>query len=138
MEGMVSSEILEIQSDFVDFSSCSLSLDIWAKGLVMKLLEIIREQWLYRNVQVHCFVSGLEAVERKEEVQREIKYQILLGGTGLDKQDRYLLEINVEDLETPSGDDQYYWRLAIRSAKVDSMLKEIQVVGATSEHARRR
>ena len=38
MEGRVSSEILGIQSDFVDFGRCSISLDIRAKGLVMKLL----------------------------------------------------------------------------------------------------
>ena len=50
MEGMVSAEILEIQSDFVDFGRCTLSLDIWAKGLMMKLLEITHGQWLYRNV----------------------------------------------------------------------------------------
>ena len=45
MEGMVSAEILEIQSDFVDFGRCSLLLYIWAKGLVMKLLEITHGQW---------------------------------------------------------------------------------------------
>merc|ERR1712086_1023828 len=75
MEGMVSAEILEIQSDFVDFGRCSLSLDIWAKGLVMKLLEITHEQWLYRN-QVHDAISGLKAMERKEELQREIEHQV--------------------------------------------------------------
>ena len=40
IEGMVSTEILEIQCDFVDFGRCSLSLDSQEKGLVMKLLEI--------------------------------------------------------------------------------------------------
>ena len=74
----------------------------------MKLLEITHGQWLYRNVQVHDAISGLKAVERKEELQREIEHQVMLGGTGLDEHDRYLLEINVGDLETSSGEDQYY------------------------------
>ena len=138
MEGMVSSEILGIQSDFVDFGSCSISLDVWAKGLVMKLLEITHGQWLYRNVQVHDAVSGLKAVKRKEELQREIEHQILLGGAGLDRQDRYLLEINVGDLETLSGDNHYYWLLAIRAARVDRQLKEMQGAGNACERARRR
>ena len=69
-------EILRIQSDFVDFGRCTLSLDIWAKGLAMKLLEITHGQWLYRNIQVHDAVSGLEAVERKEELQRDIEHQV--------------------------------------------------------------
>ena len=64
----MSAKILEIQSNFVDFGRCSLSLDIWAKGLVMKLLEITHGQWLYRNVQVHDAVSELEAVERNEDL----------------------------------------------------------------------
>ena len=78
MEGMVSSEILKIQGVFVDLGNCSLSLDNWAKGLVIKLLEVTHGQWLYRNIQVHDTVSGLKAVERKEELQRENEHQILL------------------------------------------------------------
>ena len=138
MEGMVSAEILEIQSDFVDFGRCSLSLDILAKGLVTKLLEIIHVQWLYSNVQVHNIVSGLKAVKRKKELQREIEHHALLGGIGLDKQDLYLLEINVGDLDTPSGEDKYDWLLAVRAARVDRRLKEMQVAVNARERTRRR
>ena len=62
---------------------------------------------------VHDTVSGLKAEERKKELQREIEDQIELGGLGLDEQYRYLLEINLEDLETSTGEDQYYWLIAI-------------------------
>ena len=61
-------------------SNCSLSFDGWAKGLVVKLLEITHGKWLYRNVQVHDSVSSWKAVERKEELQREIEGQIKMGG----------------------------------------------------------
>ena len=44
MEGMGFSEILEIQGNFVDFGRCYLSLDIWAKRLVIELLEIAHGQ----------------------------------------------------------------------------------------------
>ena len=89
-------------------------------------------------MQVHDAVSRLKAVERKEELQREIEHQVMLGGTGLDEQDRYLLEINVGDLETSSGEDQYYWLFAIRVARVDRRLKEMQVTDNAREHTRRR
>ena len=62
---------------------------------------------------VHDTVSGLKEAESKEELQREIEDQIELRGAGLDQQDRYLLEINLEDLETSTGEDQYYWLIAI-------------------------
>ena len=44
MEGMVSSEVLKIQGVFVDLGNCMLSLDKWAQGLVIKLLEVTHGQ----------------------------------------------------------------------------------------------
>ena len=70
-------------------------MDNWAKGLAIKLLEATHGQWLYRNMLVHDTLSGLKAAERKEELLREIEDQIELGGSGLDEQDIYLLEINL-------------------------------------------
>ena len=88
MEGMISSEALVIQAECVDLGGSSLSLDNWAKGLAIKLLEATHGQWLYRNMLVHDTVSGLKAAERKEELQRKIEDQIELGGSGLDEKDR--------------------------------------------------
>ena len=102
---MISSGALVIQAEWVDLGGCSLLLDNWTKGLAIKLLEATHGQWLYRNMLVHDTVSGLKAAERKEELQREIEYQIELGGAGLDEQDRYLLDINLEDLKTSTGED---------------------------------
>ena len=74
---------------------------------------------------VHNIVSGLKAAERKEELQMAIENQIALGGAGLHKQDRYLLKINLEDLEFSSGEDQYYWLIAIRAARADIILRRL-------------
>ena len=46
-----------------------------------------------------------------------IEEQIEKGSEGLDEQDRYLLDINLEDLETSSGQDQYYWLVAIQAVR---------------------
>ena len=72
---------------------------------------------------MHDIVGGLEAVKRKQDLQIEIERQIELGRRGLDEQDKYLLEINLEDLECSSGEDQYYWLLAIQAAREDRALK---------------
>jgi len=124
MEGMISKEILPLQEQFVDAGGCKLSLDAWAQGLVTKLLEATHGQWLYRNVQVHDAVSGVEATARKEEIQRFIEDQLDLGGEGLDEHDKFLLEINLEDLEASSGEDQHYWLLQIQAARQDRALRE--------------
>ena len=90
---------------------------------MIKLLEATHGQWLYRKVVVHDMVGGLEAVKQKQELQSEIERQVELGGEGLDEQDKYLLEINLEDLEHSSGEDHYYWLLEIQSAREDRALR---------------
>jgi hypothetical protein len=117
MEGMVSREAVQIQSDWADIGGSPLSTEDWTKGLTVKLLEVTHGQWLYRNIQVHDAVCGSEAAQRKEELQQLIEEQIDKGGEGLDEQDRHLLDINLEDLETSSGEDQYYWLVAIQAAR---------------------
>ncbi|KAL7517575.1 hypothetical protein ACHAWF_000132, partial [Thalassiosira exigua] len=40
-----------------------------------------------------------------------------MGGEGLDEQDKFLLEINLQDIEISSGEDQHYWLLQIEAAR---------------------
>ena len=92
-------------------------------------------------IQKHVCVrycEWIEQAERKEELQKEIKDQIELGGSGLDEQDRYLLEINLGDLETSMGEDQYYWLIAIRAARADRILRRQQQESVTGERTRKR
>ena len=79
-----------------------------------------------------------KAAERKEELHREIEDQRELGGAGLDKQDRYLLEINLEDLDTSTGEDQYYWLIAIRADRADQILRRRHQESVTLEQTRER
>ena len=123
MEGMISRKVVAIQKEFAEAGGCNLSPDNWAKGLVIKFLEATHGQWLYRNVAVHDVVGGSEAVKQKQELQNKIEQQIELGGERQGKQDKYLLEINLEDLEDSSGEDQYYWLLVIQAAREDRALK---------------
>ena len=85
---------------------------------------------------LHDTVSGLKMAERKEELQRQIEDQMELGGAGLDEQDRYLLEINLEDLETSTGEDQYYWLIEIQAARDDRISRRRQQESLTGERTR--
>ena len=123
MEGMVSREIISLQEDYAEAGGCTLTTDVWAQGLIVKLLETTHGQWLYRNVQVHDTVSGIKATERKEEIQKYIEDQIEIGEEGLDEKDHFLLEINLRDLESSSGEDQHYWLLQIAAARRAHMLR---------------
>ena len=49
---------------------------------------------------MHDNVSGLLALERKEELLKLIAEQQERGEDGLEEEDRWLLEVNLDDLET--------------------------------------
>ncbi len=90
----------------------------------MKFLEATHGQWLYQNLHMNNAVTGVMATDCKEKIQHFIEDQLDMGEKGSDTQDHYLLEINLEDLETSSGKEQHYWLLQIKAAGCDCELRE--------------
>eukprot|EP00956_Cyclotella_meneghiniana_P022017 scaffold40896_cov41-Cyclotella_meneghiniana.AAC.6 len=124
MEGMISKEIVKIQEEYLSQSESRLTIRKWSEGLVIKLLEVTHGQWLYRNVQVHDFKTGDLASKRKEELRKALEDQIELGEEGLAKEDEYLLDINLDDLDDSSGEDQAIWLLALKAAREAHRLRD--------------
>jgi hypothetical protein len=117
LEGMISTEITSIQRQHIAVNGSRMSLDKWCTGLITRLLEITHGQWLYRNYIVHDLVSGIIATARKEELLVEIERQRELGDAGLLEEDKYLAEVNLEEMSTSSGERHHYWLLAIQTAR---------------------
>ena len=134
MEGMLSKELVELQKYALVEAESRLMVDKWAKELVIRLLEVTHGQWIYRNVLVHDRTSGDLASKRKEEIRRALEDQLELGGDGLDEDDRFLLEINLEELDTSSGEDQAYWLLALEAAREARALRSSQPSVANGSH----
>ena len=53
----------------------------------------------------------------------EIEKHQELGTDSLEEGDKYLMDINLEDLENTPGENQQYWLLAIRAARESSRLR---------------
>jgi hypothetical protein len=123
MEGMIPKEIREIQETFGTFRGFTTSSTSWTTGLIIKLLEVVHGQWLYRCVQIHDKTRGTIATTNKEELQREIEEQMERGWSDLLEEDQYLAEVNLEDLENSSGESQRYWLLSVRAALEASKLQ---------------
>ncbi len=79
-------------------------------------------QWLYLNVQIHDVVSGTQVTIRKEAIQKEIEELMELGEAGLLEEDNWMLEVNLGDLESTSGEQEQYWLMAIKAAWEAAML----------------
>ena len=66
MEGMITKEILPLQEDYIALGTGKLTINQWAQGLVIKLLEVTHGQWLYRNVHVHDAITRWRTVEKRK------------------------------------------------------------------------
>ena len=113
MQGMVNKEIVDLQRQAATVHGLDLSLHTWATGLVKRLLEIAHGQWLYRNLVVHNKVSGSLVNKKKEELREKIEEVQVMGSKDIAEEERFLAEINLEDLENSSGERQTYWLLAM-------------------------
>ena len=58
--------------------------------------------------------------------------QLDLGGEGMAEEDKYLLEINLDELDSTSGEAQEYWLLAIQAARESMRLRLQQQNNAAS------
>ena len=63
--------------------------------------------------------------------------QLELGGEGLDERGRYLLEINLDDLESSTGEDQHLWLLQIEAARHELQLRT-QTENSNSQNTQER
>jgi hypothetical protein len=95
----------------------------WCTGLTARLLEIKHGQWLSWNYIVHDLVSSTIATAMKEELLLEIERQRSLDDAGLLEEDKYLAEVNLEEMATSSGERQHYWLLAIQTARIHYALR---------------
>lgn len=118
LEGMVAKElfVLAVMEEFQE--GCRLTEDKWVRMVIQKLLELTHGMWIYRNLTIHDAAKGVLAVQRKEKLMEEIQRQIELGGEGLAEEDKWMLEVNLGDLdEGCTGEYETYWLMAIKTAR---------------------
>ncbi len=71
-------------------------------------------------------VVGTQATLRKELIQRKIEEQMERGKAGLLEEDHWMMEVNLGDMETTSGEQEEYWLLVIRATRVAATLERQQ------------
>ncbi len=124
MEGMICTQVIEVQHTYQMLCGMNRTLKSWVASLVIKLMEIVNGQWLYCSVVVHDSMLGSLVTRRKEEIQQEIEKHQSLGPQGLQEEDQYLVEVNLEDLKDSSGERQEYWLMSIQAAKKAGQLAQ--------------
>jgi len=124
VEGMIVTELRQVQQDYVVDNGLFKTSKWWAEEEIIKLLEIVHGQWLYRNIQVRDKVTGLKATLHKEDIQNQIETQQAIGFEGFLEEDAFLGECNLGDLGSTSGRNEMYWLLAIKAAREARRIEE--------------
>ena len=116
LEGMVSKQLPGLVKDR-DAEGEITDVKKWMSLLITQLLEITHGMWIYRNVMVHDELNGFYATEGRERLQAAIEEQMAHGTDDLCEEDKWLLEVNLRDLNEVSGDKEAYWLLAVDMAR---------------------
>ena len=82
---------------------------------------------------MHGFKTGDLACKRKEELRKALEDQLYQGEEGLEKEDEYLLDINLDTLDDSSGEDQAIWLLALRAAREAYQLRSESMAADAAE-----
>jgi hypothetical protein len=61
MEDMIHCGLRGLQEIYTTVKGSNVTGEQWARGVNMKLLKTTHGQWLYRYVQVHNRISGIQA-----------------------------------------------------------------------------
>ena len=122
LEGMVSRELRDLVEHRGDRKKLG-EANKWMEKLVVQLLEITHGLWIYRNVVVHDELNGFYALEGRERLQREIEMQLEKGDEDLCEEDKWLLEVNLSDLDYSLGDKEAYWLVAVKMARARFQLR---------------
>ena len=123
-EGMISREVVIVQTAHHTIQGSQLYPPEWGRRLMTKLLAVTHRQWLYQNILDQDTSTVILATKRKKAIETAIEDQLELGGTGLEEEDKFLLGINLENLETTSGETQQYWLLAILAVQEEHKLRK--------------
>ena len=88
----------------------------WMKAFISKLLNISHGQWMYRNFSLHNKTRGHLQLTRQAEALAEIATLAECRPEDVPPESRFLLEVEITQLDSKSLVHQEYWIAAMRAA----------------------
>ena len=109
-----------------------MTVDSWLKGFVGKLLELTHSQWIYRCITKHHKTKGTKVLAAREDLFQEIKRLLDVGTEGVAPEDKWMLEVDIQQLQEYSLKDMQFWIHAVEAATSASSAAKKVSDGATS------
>jgi hypothetical protein len=127
-EAKITNSLFLIQEDWLKTIGSRLSINNWTKQFLIKILNITRRQWMYRNSRIHInHVEGL-TLATHETIMNHTKSLIATDPTDLLPQHRSLLQIDYEALGQGPSLDRQYWIAQMESAITSKKRKTLSSI----------
>ena len=78
---------------------------------------------------VHDRTAGDLASQRKEEIGTALEEQFAMGEEGLEEDDKFLLDIDLDKFHDTTREDQEYWLMALHAAREAFQIRRQQNIG---------
>jgi hypothetical protein len=127
-EARLTNTLFLIQEDWLKTIGSRLSIESWTKQFLIKILNITRRQWMYRNSRIHInHVEGL-TLATHENIMNHTKSLIATDPTDLLPQHQSLLQIDYEALGKGPSIDRQYWIAQMESAITSKKRKTLNTI----------
>jgi hypothetical protein len=127
-EAKITNSLFLIQEAWLKTIGSRLSINNWTKQFLIKILNITRRQWMYRNSRIHInHVEGL-TLATHETIMNHTKSLIATDPTDLLPQHRSLLQMDYEALGQGPSLDRQYWIAQMESAITSKKRKTLSSI----------
>lgn len=120
MEGKIPREIIRLQEEHYRQSQYSKTVKSWGPQLVLKLLGIVRAQWLYRCEVVNKRDKDGLLKQETSLLWISIRNEYQLGDVGLLDEDKYLFSYNLTSILEKHIDKRKIWVHAVKISRAIS------------------
>jgi hypothetical protein len=135
-EGQISTHFYAIQSFHLAMTSNYLNGEVWTKQFISKILQIMRSQWIFRNVSLHDRMHGYLHNQKADKILQQLNFLLDLASEEVPKASQFLLEINFSKLFKSNLKTQTYWTLVVDAALKAKALDSAR--GARAKRVRRK
>lgn len=116
LHGRVPRSLRRFQTSHCASIGCRMTGADWMKAFVTRLLNITHGQWMYRNFSLHSKARGHLQLTRQANILTEIATLAESKPKDIPPESRFLLEVEIINLDSKSTAHQEYWINAMKAA----------------------
>lgn len=117
MEGRISTHFHRLQQLHLVGTSTYMTPRIWLKQFVSRILHITHSQWIFRNFMLHNSLQGYLHMNSRLELMAKIEELLETGEDEVPDDRRFLLDLELSEIEDMDFDAQNYWVQSVAAAR---------------------